>query len=54
MYGEDCVTRKESEQMIRNAIEDYLSINQLQEILNIIFDDEIMVLEDDDVPEDEE
>ena len=54
MYGEDCVTRKEAEQMIRNAIEDYLSINQLQEILNIIFDDEIMVIEDDDIPEEEE
>jgi len=54
MYGEECVPRKEAEQMIRNAIEDYLSINQLQEILNIIFDDEIMVLEDDDVPEEED
>lgn len=54
MYGEECVTRKQAEQMILDAIEDYLSINQLQEILNIIFNDDIMVVEDDDLPEDED
>ncbi len=54
MYGEDCVTRKEAEQMMKNAIEDYLSIDQLQDILEIIFDDAYMVIEDGDIPEEEE
>lgn len=54
MYGEECIIRSEAEQMIRNAIEDYLSIHQLQEILTFIFDDEIMVIEDEDITNQEE
>lgn len=54
MYGEDCVTRKEAEHMMKNAIEDYLSIDQLQDILEIIFDDPYMVIEDGDIPEEED
>lgn len=53
MYGEECIIRSEAEQMIKNAIEDYLSIPQLQEILTFIFDDEIMVIEDDDIQEED-
>ena len=49
MYGEECVTRDEAEQMIKNGIEDYLSIDQLQEILETIFGDDIMVVENDDI-----
>ena len=53
MYGE-CVKRTEAEQMMKNAIEDYLSIDQLQDILEIIFDDTYMVIEDGDLPEEED
>ena len=54
MYGE-CVTRKEAEKMMKTAIEDYLSISQLQDILEVIFDDDTyMVIEDGDIPEEEE
>ena len=54
MYGDQCVTRKESEQMIKKAIVDYLSIDQLQDILEVIFDEAYMVIEDGDIPEEEE
>lgn len=49
MYSEEVVTRDEAEQMIKNGIEDYLSIDQLQEILETIFGDDIMVIENDDI-----
>ena len=54
MYGEECVTRSEAEQMIRNAIEDYLSIDQLQDVLTIVMGDDIMVIEDEDRMEEDD
>ena len=55
MYGEECVTRTEAEKMIRKSIEDYLSIDQLQDVLTIVFGDDIMVIEDEDrLEEDDE
>lgn len=54
MYGEECVARSEAEQMMKNAIEDYLSIDQLQDILEVIFGENIMVIEDEDIPEEDD
>ena len=54
MYGEECVIRSEAEKMVKNAIDDYLSIDQLQEILTAIFGDDIMVIEDEDRQEEED
>ena len=54
MYGEECVTRSEAEQMVKKAVDDYLSIDQLQEILTTVCGDDIMVIEDEDRPEEED
>lgn len=54
MYGEECVIRSEAEKMVKDAVDDYLSIDQLQEILTSILGDDIMVIEDEDRPEEED
>jgi len=51
---EEYIGREEAEQTIKQAIDDYLPIEELQQILDIIYGDEFLVVEDDDIPEEEE
>jgi len=51
----EMVTRSEAEELIKEAIDDYLDVDSLQEIMSIISDgDEFMVVEDSDETENEE
>jgi hypothetical protein len=50
----DYIGRDEAEKTIKQAINDYLPIESLQEILDIIYGNEFLVVEDGDIPEEEE
>lgn len=55
MNDMEMVTRSEAEELIKEAIDDYLDVDSLQEIMSIISDgDEFMVVEDSDETENEE
>ena len=50
----DYIQRVEAEKTVKRAIDDYLPIESLQEMLDIIYGSEFLVIEDGDMPESDE
>ncbi len=51
----EMITREAAEQQIKEAIDDYLSCGELQEVLRAIFDEDFMVVDatEDDIEQEE-
>jgi hypothetical protein len=48
------INRDEAERQVKQAVDDYLPVEQLQSILDLIYGDEFLVIENGDMPEEDE
>ena len=52
--AENIVDRDEAERIVKSAVDDYLDIETLQQILDLIYGDEFIVVEDGQSDDDDE